>query len=92
MLRRKATADGDFSGWITASELFAMSIIPRRSTVESRVAYLCWQNQAGGYSFSHEDVLAMTLDEMDRYIAIADQRRREYNEAVKAANKPKPKR
>jgi hypothetical protein len=67
-------------------------VVPRRVAVESRVAYLCWQDQAGGFAFTRADVLAMAFDEMDRYIATAEQRRRAYNDAVREANSPKRRR
>lgn len=55
--------------------------------VERRVAHLCWHDEAGGFSFSRDDVLAMSLDEADRYIEIAMARRKARNKAIKDANK-----
>jgi len=49
------------------------------------VASLCWQDEAGGFTFSREDALAMDLDEMDRYIAIANERRQARERAIKRA-------
>lgn len=77
---------------MTQSELLASAIVPPRSAVERRVAHLAWQNEAGGYSFSRDCILAMNLDEMDRYIQIADARRKARNDAIKKANAPKRRR
>lgn len=64
-------------------------MVPPRSSVERRIAHLCWHDEAGGFSFSRSDILAMSLDEMDRYILTANQRRKARNDAVKKANQPK---
>ena len=67
------------------SDMFAAAIIPPRHVVEDRVATLAWQDEAGGYAFGLGDILAMDLDQMDRYIRTAYKRRKERADAIKSA-------
>lgn len=64
-------------------------LVPSVHSIHSRVGNLCWSNEAGGFTFSRDDVLSMTITEMDSFIRIANERRKQYSDAIKKANRKK---